>query len=83
MRCGPPTRTGKAIAVLILKRPQAFGVRHVETAVLGLSFIEGRTADPVLAANIHGLRASFLLAQNPNDLLFREAARLHVHPPQR
>src|SRR5262249_37481407 len=26
------------------------------------------------------LRASLLLAQNPDDLLFREPARLHVHP---
>ena len=26
---------------------------------------------------------SFLLAQHPDDLLFREPARLHVHPPHR
>src|SRR5262245_18596283 len=36
----------------------------------------------MLAANIGSLRASFLLAQNPDDLLFRETARLHVHRPQ-
>ena len=34
----------------------------------------------LLAANIGRLRASFLLAQHPDDLLFREPARLHVHP---
>jgi hypothetical protein len=43
-------------------------------------FAEGRTADPVLAANIGRLGPSFLLAQHPDDLLFREPARLHVHP---
>src|SRR5262249_33972645 len=36
--------------------------------------------DPVLAANIGRLGPSFLLAQHPDDLLFREPARLHVHP---
>ena len=64
-----------------LLRHQQLGVRHVETAVLALPFVEGRAADPIFAANIGGLRASFLLAQNPDDLLFREPARLHVHPP--
>jgi len=38
-----------------------------------------RAADPVLAAHISRLRPSLMLAQNPDDLLFREPARLHVH----
>ena len=34
----------------------------------------------MLAANIGRLRTGLLLPQNPDDLLFREPAWLHVHP---
>src|SRR5262245_7992449 len=67
--------------VLVLERLQPLGVRHLEAAILRLPFVERRAADPVLAADVRGLRAGLLLPQNPDDLLFREPARLHVHPP--
>ena len=38
-------------------------------------------ADPVLAAHLGRLRPGLLLPQNADDLLFRELACLHVHPP--
>ncbi len=41
--------------------------------------VERCAADPVLAAHIGRLRTSLLLPQNPDDLRFREPARLHVH----
>src|SRR5262249_23586060 len=68
------------LGVLILERLQPLGVRHLEATLLSLPLVESRTADPVLAANIGRLGPSFLLAQHPDDLLFREPARLHVHP---
>jgi hypothetical protein len=67
------------LGVLVFQRLQALGIRHIEAAVLGLPLVERGAADPVFAANIAALRASFLF-QNPDDLLFREPARLHVHP---
>src|SRR6202035_5769830 len=42
--------------------------------------VERRAADPVFAAHLGRLRSSLLLPQYPDDLLFREPARLHVHP---
>jgi len=68
------------LGVLIFKRLQTLGVRDIEAAVLGLPFVERRAADPTLAAHIGRLRTGLLLPQNPNDLLFREPAWLHVHP---
>jgi hypothetical protein len=50
---------------------------------LGFHFVEGGAADPLFATNVRRLRPSFLLPQDPDDLVFREPARLHVHPPQR
>jgi hypothetical protein len=44
--------------------------------------IERSAADPVLAADVTGLRSGLLLRQNPDDLLFREPARLYVHPSE-
>jgi hypothetical protein len=65
-------------------RPQAPSVAwrpRLETAILGLPFVECRAADPVLAAQVSRLRPSLLLPQNPDDLLFGEPTCLHVHPP--
>ena len=36
----------------------------------------------MLARQISRLRASFILPQNPNDLLFREPASVHPSVPQ-
>jgi hypothetical protein len=44
------------------------------------SIAERRAADPVLTAHVGRLRSGLMLPQNPDDLLFREPARLHVHP---
>ena len=49
--------------------------------ILGLPLVEGRAADPVLAADIRRLRARLLLPQDPDDLFFREPARLHRPSP--
>src|SRR5262249_54243550 len=57
------------LGVLILERLQPLGVRYLEATVLSLPLVEGRTADPVLAANIGRLSPSFLLAQHPDDSL--------------
>src|SRR5262245_42683377 len=65
----------------LLPPPSAEIVRHLEAAILRLPFVERRAADSVLAADVGGLRADLLLPQSPDDLLFREPARLHVHPP--
>ena len=46
-----------------LQNLQTTGLGHVDPAVLALPFIERRTADPVLAANIPGLRSGFVLTQ--------------------
>jgi hypothetical protein len=47
-------------------------VRDFQPAVLRLPFVKGCAADAVLAADISRLRASLLLSQDRNDLLFLE-----------
>jgi len=71
------------LGVLVLQCLQPLGIGHLEAAELGLPFVEGGAADSVLAAHVGRLRPSFLLPQDPDDLFFREPARLHVHPPSR
>jgi hypothetical protein len=46
----------------------------------GLPFVERRAADPMLTTHVGRLRSGLMLPQNPDDLFFREPARLHVHP---
>ncbi len=58
--------------VLIFQRLQALGVRDIEAAILGLPLVKRRAADPVLATHVSRLRPGFMLAQNPDDLFFRE-----------
>jgi len=70
-----------SFVVLVLERLQPLGIRDLEAAILGLPFVEGRAADPVPATQIGGLRPGLLLPQDSDDLLFREPACLHVHPP--
>jgi hypothetical protein len=55
-----------------------FGLGHVHAAVLGLPIVERRFRDAVLARQIGSLRPSLMLAQNANDLLFREPCSLHL-----
>src|SRR5271168_1289164 len=65
---------------MVFQRLQTLRVRYVEAAVLGFPLVERRAADPMLAAHIGRLRPGLMLPQYPDDLLFREPARLHVHP---
>jgi hypothetical protein len=67
------------LAVLVLQGLQELAIRYLEAAVLGLPFEERGAADPLLAADVGRLGSGLLLAQDPDDLLFREPARLHVH----
>lgn len=64
--------------VLVLQALQPASVRHIQPTELRLSGVERRFRDPVTAANIRRLRPAFLLAQNPDDLLFREPTALHA-----
>src|SRR6201984_3828017 len=61
-------------AVLIFQRFQPPGVRDLAPPVLRFPLIEGRARDPVPSAHLFGPRPGLLLAQYPDDLLFREAA---------
>jgi hypothetical protein len=65
------------LAVLVLQRPKALGVRHVHAAVFGLPVVQRGFRDAVLASQIGRLRASFVLAQNRDDLLLGEPDPLH------
>ena len=68
---------------LAFSSSSAFSRRASDTSrppYLRLPLVEGRAADPVLAAHVRRLRPRLLLPQDPDDLLFREPARLHVHP---
>ncbi len=46
-----------------------------------LPVIQRRLGDPVLSRQVRRLRPRLLLAQNPDDLLFREPPPLHRPPP--
>ena len=61
-------------------QPASFG--YVQATILGLPFVERRAADPMLAANIPGLRTRLMLPQDRNDPLFREPRLLHLRLPQ-
>ena len=52
-------------------------IRLPEIEVSGIAARHRRFRDPMLTRQIGRLCPSFVLAQNPNDLLFREPATLH------
>ena len=54
------------LGVLVRQRLQSLGIRDFETTILGLPFVECRTADVVLAAYLSRLRPGLLLPQNPD-----------------
>jgi hypothetical protein len=66
---------------LVIISVHAKQVADLQAAVLGLPLVERRAADPVRAAHIARRSTGLLLPQYPDDLLFREPAWLHVHPP--
>ena len=57
--------------VLIGQNLQAKRFGHIESAILRLPFVECRTSDPLLAANIPSLQSGFVIPQDRNDPLFR------------
>ena len=67
--------------ILVLKHLQLARLRHVHAAVRRLPFVKRRAAYTVLPAHVCRRRASLLLAQDPDDLLFRKPAALHLRPP--
>jgi hypothetical protein len=67
--------------VLLLQRLQPAGVRHLHATVLRLPLIEGRFADPGLAAHIGGLRPRLLLPQYRDDLLLGGPRSFHRPSP--
>src|SRR6185437_8068393 len=71
------------LAVLVFERLQLARIRHVHPAELRLPFEEGRAADAMLAEQIGRLHPGLVLAQNPNDLLFRKPRTLHRPSPSR
>src|SRR5690606_7789235 len=66
------------LRILLFQRPQALGVGHLHPPILRLPVIQGRFAHPVLAGQIGRLRTRLVLAQNPDDLLFRKPLPLHL-----
>ncbi len=60
------------LGVLVLKRPQPLGLRHIHPAEFGFPGVKRRAADPMLAAHLGGRNPRLLLPQNRNNLLFRE-----------
>ena len=65
------------LGVLVQERLQLACSGHLQPAILGLPFVEGGAADPVLAAQIGRSQPGLLLLQDPDDLLFVEPAALH------
>ena len=65
------------LGVLVLNLLEPLGLGHLHPAKLRLPTVEGRRADPVLAAHLSGRKPRLLLAQHPNDLLFCEPRSLH------
>ncbi|AMJ61072.1 hypothetical protein AXW83_12930 [Bosea sp. PAMC 26642] len=63
------------LGVLVLKLLQTLGFGHVHPSELRFPVVEGRLGDTVLARQIGGLRPGLMLAQNRDDLLFRNRAR--------
>src|SRR5205823_14469713 len=65
------------LAVLVFEHPQPLGLRHIHAAVFALPVVQGGFRYAVLARQVSRLCPSLVLAQNRNDLLFREPATLH------
>jgi hypothetical protein len=68
--------------VLVFQRPQPFRLGHLQTTERGLPLVEGRRADPVLAADLRRRYARLLLPQNRDDLFFRKRDRF-IRPSPR
>src|SRR5690606_23864998 len=64
--------------VLVLQRLQPARLRDIHPAEAGLPVVDRGVADPVLAAQVGDRNSRLMLLQNSDDLLFREAAALHV-----
>lgn len=60
------------LAVLILWRPRVPCIRHLYTVILDLQLVEGRRAQPILAANLRSLEPCLLLVNYADDLILGE-----------
>ena len=72
-----PREVGEQLRILVFQSLQSLGVGHVHHAILHLPVIKCRLAHTVLAGQIGRLRTRLMLAQNRDDLLFREPLPLH------
>lgn len=63
--------------VLILKRPQLAGARHVYPGQLAPPQVKRRRTDPVPPAQLVRLRPILMLLQDHKDLLIRKPRSLH------
>ena len=60
------------------QRLQPARLRDVHPAEAGLPVVDRGVTDPVLAAQAGDRNPGFMFLQNSDDLLFREAAALHI-----
>lgn len=65
-------------SVLILKHLQPFGLAHLQATILALPLVKGAFSNAMLPANVQCALTCLLLLKDPNNLLFRETALLHV-----
>ena len=65
-------------SVLVLQRLQPARLRDVHPTEAGLPVVDRGVADPVLATQIGDGYPGLVFLQNSDDLVFREAAALHV-----
>jgi hypothetical protein len=66
------------LGILVLKLPQPLGLRGVPSHRIWLPIVQRRFRDAVLARQIGRLRTGLVLAQHPDNLLFRKPGSLHL-----
>ncbi len=66
------------LPVLIVQRLQPPRVGYLHAAIAITPVVEGRVADPVLAADVRHRNPGLMLLQHRNDLFFAEPALLHL-----
>lgn len=66
------------LGILLLQRLQPRGLADVQTAKPGFSFVNGRIADSMFAAQIGNGNAGLMFLQNADDLLFGASRLLHL-----
>ena len=64
--------------ILVFKTLQPLSIADIHPPTLGLPLVDGRIADPILAAHISNGNTSLLLPQNADDLIFGESIALNL-----